>query len=59
MSVTTLCFDSAIDRQVLDKEKSVMLKSIEETGNEVEIKHSKGLKGLSLRKILADAKKGR
>lgn len=59
MSVTALCFDPANDRQVLGKEKSTMLKSIEEAGNEVEIKHSERMKGLSLRKNLADAKKGR
>lgn len=59
MSVTTLCFDPAIDRQVLGKEKSTMPKPIEEAGNEVEIKYSEGLTSPSLRKILAHAKKGR
>ena len=39
---------TAIDRQVLGKEKSTMPKPIKEPGNEVEIKHSEGLKGLSV-----------
>lgn len=59
MSVTAPSFDPTNDREVPDKEKSTMLKPIEEAGNEVEIKHSEGLKGPSLRKILADAKKAR
>lgn len=37
MSATAPCFDPANDREVLDKEKSTMLKPIEEAGNEVEI----------------------
>lgn len=45
MSVTALCFDPAIDRQVLGKEKSTVPKPIEKAGTEVEIKHSEGLKG--------------
>lgn len=59
MSVRALCFDPAFNRQVVGKERSMIPKPIEEAGNEVEIKHSEGLKGLSLRKILADAKKSR
>lgn len=59
ISVIAPRFDPTNDREVPGKEKSTMLKPIEEAGNEVEIKHIEGLKGLSLRKILADAKKAR
>lgn len=40
-----VCFDPASTREVLGKEKSMMLKPIDEAGNEAEIKHSEGLKG--------------
>ena len=60
LSVTALCFDPTNDREVLGKEKSVMLKPIEEAGNEAEIKHSEELVERSVpKKMLADGKKAR